>query len=160
MRRMAKRLWESVQAIARRREISDLRLQELMAERGFKYGPMYMDSFAYPDDIRILAEILQVPSSVLFEATSYLDELVDAVFEEEWLKYKGRVGITKQEAYKRVIESEYRWIPSQSTVRSQIKLVLEALEPPSGRIYGCEYPDCDNCTTRCEATGRLKGAEG
>ena len=157
---MARRLWDRVQAIARRRGISDPRLQELMAQRGLKYGLMYIDSFAYPDDIRTLAEILQVPSSELFEATSYLDDLVDAVFEEEWPKYKDKLSISKQEAYKRVIESEYRWNPARSTIRAQVKLVLEALEPPSQKIYECgEYLDCD-CTTRCATTGRMRGPEG
>ena len=49
---MTKGLWKRVQQIAKEREISNLRLRELMADRGLRYDPIYMDSFAYPDDIR------------------------------------------------------------------------------------------------------------
>ena len=156
---MTKGLWKRVQQIAREREISNLRLRELMADRGLRYDPIYMDSFAYPDDIHVLAEILHVPSSRLFEATSYLNELLDSLVEEKWTQHESRMSISKEEALARVMESEYRWNSPELTIRDQVELVLKALGAPSSKRYGCQYPDCD-CTTRCAITGRMIGPEG
>ncbi len=156
---MAEGLYKRVQAIARPRGMSDAALEMRMVDCGLLYHPIYMDSFAFPDDIRMIAEILEVAPSRLFEATSYLGELLGALIEEEWPKHESRMSISKEEASQRVRESEYRWNSSQSTIRNQVELVLKALESPSGKVYGCQYPDCDDCITRCAVTGRMIGPE-
>ena len=156
---MAEGLYQRVKEIARKRGMSDSRLGELMVDRGLKYPPIYMDSLAYPDDIRAIAEILQVPPSILFEVTTYIGDLLTALVEEMWPQHESRIGISKQEALKRVMQSEYRWNSSQSTIRNQVELVLKALEPPSGKAHECQYLDC-NCITRCSVTGHMIGPEG
>ena len=158
---MATRLYQRVMEIARKQKISEFDLREQMRDRGLKYLPTYIDTFATPDDIRNLAEILQVPVSILFEATDFVAEEVAAVFEEYWPVYRGRVTIPKQEAFLRITQqTEYRWNSPDSSIRSQVELVLKALESPSGKRYECQYPDCDNCVTRCIVTGHMIGAEG
>ena len=122
---MAEGLWKRVQVILKEIGVSSSRLKELMSDRGLKYDPPYMDSFASPDDIRVIAKILGVPASRLFEATNLVGELVEAVFEEEWSKYEISVGIPRQEARKRVDDSEFRWTPSRSTIRGQV--ILDSL---------------------------------
>ena len=156
---MAEGLYKRVKAIARTRGISDSDFQRLMVDHRVRYHPIYMDSFATPDDIRVMAEILGVLPSRLFEATSLIGELLGALFAEEWPKHENKIRISKEEASRRVMESEYRWNSTQSTIRNQVELVIKALESPSKREYGCQYPDCDNCITRCAVTGRMIGPE-
>ena len=157
---MAEGLYKRVQAIAQIHGMSDTHLAELMIDHGLRYHPSYMDSFASPDDIRVIAKILGVPSSRLFEVTTHIGDLLTALVEEKWPQHESRVSISKQEAFKRVMESEYRWNSRQSSIRNQVDLVLKALESPSGKVYGCQYPDCDDCITRCAVTGRMIGPEG
>ena len=158
-REMRHQLWQRVQAIMMERAISPERLQELMGSRGINYEPAYMDTFANPDDIRTIADIIQVPASELLEATSYIGDLIAAVFQEEWANHASKVNISEEEAFRRVHSSEYRWNSPKSPIRDQIKLVLAALEPPAKQQLGCQYPDCD-CGLRCVVTGRFMGPEG
>ena len=157
---MAVGLYQRVIEIARERGIDDSHLRELMFDRDLTYHPMYVDSLASPDDIHTIAEILQVPSSRLFEATTYIGDLIKALFEEKWPQYENRVSISKEDAFNRVMESEYRWNSSDSPIRNQVELVLKALESPSERRDSCQYPDCEYCTGRCRVTGYMIGPEG
>ena len=138
---MSEGLYKRVQAIARTRGMSDGHLGQLMVDRGLRYGPIYMDSFASPDDIRVIAEILQVPSSVLFEATNFIRDLIEAVVDDNWEQHESRIGISKQEALKKVMQSEYKWNSSKS-IRNRVELFLKALEPPFGKVQECQYLDC------------------
>ncbi len=156
---MAEGLYKRVHEIARARGMSDSDLEALMVEHGINYRLMYLESFASPDDIRAIAGMLQVRPSRLFESTSQLGELLKALFEEEWPQRASRISMSKEEAYRRVVESEYKWNSPQSSIRNQVALVFKALEAPSGKGYGCQYPDCNNCITRCTVTGRMIGAE-
>ena len=156
---MGEGLYKRVQAILRTRGMSEDYLGKLMIDRGMQYRPVYMDSFATPDDIRVISGMLQVAPSILFEATPLVDELIGALFEEKWPQHESRTDLSKQEASRRVRQSEFRLNSSQSTIRNQVELALKALESPSGKVFGCEYPDC-SCITRCAATGCLIGLEG
>ena len=79
---MGEGLYKRVQAILRTRGMSEDYLGKLMIDRGMQYRPVYMDSFATPDDIRVISGMLQVAPSILFEATPLVDELIGALFEE------------------------------------------------------------------------------
>ena len=157
---MATRLYQRVNEIAREQGISDSQLRDLMVDRDLRFLPMYMDSLASPDDIYVLAKILRVQPSRLFEATDLVGQEVAALFEEYWPQYESRVSISQHEAFVRVTESEYRWNSPQSPIRNQVELVLKALEPPSDKRGSCQYPDCEYCTGRCKVTGYMIGPEG
>ena len=152
-------LYARVMAIAQEKGITESFLQEAMVERGILYDPPYMDIHADADDIRVIADILKVPSSILFEATSMRGELVGALFEEHWPIYESLADTSRQEAYERVVDNEFRGDLANSAVRGRVELILKALVPPSGKVYEC-YPDCDDCITRCKMTGRMIGPEG
>ena len=64
---MTKGLWKRVQQIAKEREISNLRLRELMADRGLRYDPIYMDSFRIPTTFTCWRKF-STSRQVLFEA--------------------------------------------------------------------------------------------
>ena len=152
-------LYARVMAIAQEKGMTESILQEAMVGRGIPYDPPYMDLYADADDIRVIADILQVPSSNLFEVTAMKDELVRALFEENWPRYESRADISRREAYERVVDSEFRGDLGNSAVRGRVELVLKALVPPSEKVYEC-YPDCADCITRCKMTGRMIGPEG
>ena len=154
-------LYAKVQQILNERGETEIWLQAAMIACGIKYHPRYMDIRATAHDIRIIADIIAVPPSVLFETTSMRQELVDALFEEYLPLYEDRIDVTRQEAYEKVIAAtEFRGSFDSTGIRDRVRLSLEGLCRPSGKLYGCEYPDCDDCGIRCKATGRMIGPEG
>ena len=157
---MAEGLYRRVTEIAREKGISHLRLRELMFNNGLTYLPAYMDSFATPDDVRVIARLLQVPPSRLLEVTTYIDPLLEALVEEKWSQHANKTSLSMQEAVNKVKGSEFRWNSPQSPIRNQVDTVLKALESPAAKQSACLYPDCEDCVTRCKITGYMIGVEG
>ena len=156
---MPEGLYKRVQEILRTRGMSEEHLEKLMTDHGIGYRLTFIESFASPDDIRVISGLLQVPQSILFEVTTFVDDLIGALIEEMWYQHESRIDLPKDEASRRIRQSEYRLNSSRTTIRSQVELAFKALHSSSGKVFGCEYPDCD-CITRCAATGRLIGLEG
>ena len=156
---MAEGLYERVQKILKAREMSEEHLEKLMSDRGIRYRLVFLDTFASPDDIRVIAGLLRAPPSVLFEVSTFVNELIEALMEEMWSQHEGRIELSKQESLRRVRQSEFRLNSPGSTVRSQVELAFKALHSSSRKVFGCEYPDC-SCITRCAVTGALDRARG
>ena len=157
---MDESLYTRVMAIAHGLGMTEVELEERMIERGLHFPAAYMDTFATPDDIRVIAEILGAPSSRLFEVTNFIGDLVDALFAEMWAQHADKIEMSKEVAREKVLKNEYKWNSRKSSIRHQVKLVLRAMETPSESLYECQYPDCADCTARCLVDGHLLGPEG
>jgi hypothetical protein len=135
-------------------------LKAFLEFHDISYQITFLDAFAEPDDIYLISEFLQIPSSQLFEVTQYKDRLVRAIFEEEWPNFETRINVPKPEAYKRVISArEFKGEIIGSGIRNEIVLIMEGLIPPRRVMIGCDYPDC-RCITGCRITGWKLGPEG
>ena len=133
---------------------------EFLQLQGISYDLSYLDAFAEPDHIYLIAEFLQVPSSYLFEVTGYKDHLVWAIFDEKWPNYAGRIQASKSEAYGRIVrDREFKGEMSGKGIRQEIDLLLQGLIAPTQRMVVCEYPDCDDCYLRCKIMGHFRGPE-
>ena len=157
---MAETLYKRAMTIAQAQGMSEVELEQRMSERGLHFPAAYMDTFANPDDIRVIAEILEVPSSRLFEVTNFIGDLVDALFEEMWPQHADKIERPREVARDLVLRNEFKWNSLRSSIRHQVKSVLRAMETTFGSSYGCQYPDCVDCTNRCLIDGHLLGPEG
>ena len=130
-------------------------LKCFMEKRGISYPLELLDAFAEPDHIYLIAGFLRVPASVLFEVTNHDTHYARAVFDEEWPRYKIEAGMSRDEAWKRIVQGrDFKGVKSRATIRRDVQLVLDGLRPPSTMALGCQLPDC-SCTTRCRVTGRM-----
>ena len=130
-------------------------LEECLRENEIHYRLPYVENFAQPRDIYIVATFLQVPASQLFEATRYKDFYVRALFEETWPDYKDALGLPEEEVWEIVVNDWRRRGESpQAGIKQNLELILDGLQPPDLVTTGCQYPDCV-CTGRCRTTGRM-----
>lgn len=134
-------------------------LEDFMRSRGFNFGAPYLDTFARPEDLRMIADFIKASPSQLLEMTEFADEFAFAVFEENWDQYKHRIDSTFDDSWRRVLKSvEFRGQVRRS-IRREIELVVQALVRPKSSASPCLLPDCD-CILRCKITGIQMGAEG
>ena len=156
---MDESLYTRVMAIAYGLGMTEVELEDRMMERGLPFPAEVIDTIASADDLRVIADILEVPSSIFTGVTPPKDDPLSALFEEMWDQYSSKINLPKDIAYQKVVAAEYRWNSNKASNRSQMELALKALEEvPKGAI-GCRYPDCD-CPDRCSVDGHLLGPEG
>ena len=135
-------------------------LMEFLQLQGISYDLIYLDAFAESDHIYLIAEFLQVPSSYLFEVTGYKDHLVWTIFDEKWPDFERRINASKMEAYEKIVrDREFKGEVSGKEIRWEIDLLLQGLIAPTRPMTGCNYPDCNDCITRCQVTGWMLGPE-
>ena len=141
---------------------TDLELQEHLSNKGIQYSLTFIDAFAEPADIDVVAGFFGTQRSYLLEVTQFKDEFWRAVFDENWPEYKDKIQLPKHKAWKIVCNNEFRGANSISTVRREIAVTLNSLtDDPVRQSTHCHYPDCDcEDRLRCGVTGLMLGPEG
>ena len=145
-----------IQRLLDQRGLTAADLEEFLRSHGINYRLPFVESFAEPAHVRIIARFVRVNPSSLFEFTRYAEDFALAVLEESWPSYSGLVGMPFDEVRSKVQrELEFRG-QGYVGIRQHIEMFLDALSPPvaGGSLSDC-YIDCERCVTRCRRTGRM-----
>ena len=130
-------------------------LEDFMREKGIGYRLPYIGSFATADHIWLIAEFLREPPANLFKHTKHTGDLVKSVFEERWPFYETLVGMSKSQAWDKIVEGrEFSGEQGRAAIRGYIDLILDGLLPtPVSTSSVCEPLECFECPKFCERTG-------
>ena len=79
---------------------TELELQGYLSDHDFKYSIAFINAFAKPTDIYVVAGFFGVQRSYLLEVTEFKYQFWRAVFDEIWPELKDRIKISKHEAWK------------------------------------------------------------
>ena len=131
-------------------------LEDFMREKGIGYRLPYIGSFATADHIWLIADFLGEPASNLFEHTVHVDDFGKATFEERWPFYETRIGMSKSQAWGKIVEGrEFKGQRGGSkAIRRNIDMILEGLVGTTVSTSSvCEPLECLRCPNICERTG-------
>ena len=148
-------LFARIQSALERTGKTGGQLEDCLRENELYYSLPYVETFAEPGDIILIATFLEVRASHLLQATSYKESYVRALFEETWPDHKDTVGASKEEVWNIVVKDwQRRGESPHAGVEQNMELILDGLRPPDRSTVACQYPDCPS-TGRCHITGHM-----
>lgn len=103
-----------------------------------------------PSEVRVIADALEVPRSVLFESTHWFFEYVREVFLETWRSLKSK-PCSEAEAWNAVEQTVEFRSQVAGGIKENIALAIEGLREESALAISMECPKCGGWVvgTRC-----------